>query len=163
MPAAHTGNGNGLAALIAPLMDGTATAPARLDADLVSGCNDEPDRLALAQVAGTVKSLSGKNSLFGGVLAQSLLLCAPWPVPSVRLAVPTAKGAPPILVLATASDPVTPGSGSQHTAHELDSGVLVNWLGSGHGALGQSACATQAAQGFLINGHIPANPTTCPP
>jgi hypothetical protein len=101
--------------------------------------------------------------LFGGLLAQSLMLCGPWPVPSRPLAKPTAKGAPPILVLSTANDPVTPGTGSQRTAHQLSSGVLVNWLGSGHGALGQSACATQAAQHYLINGTVPANPTTCPP
>jgi len=160
---AINGNGAGLEAIVAPVMSGTETDPARLDADLVSGCNDEPDRLAQAQVATTVKSLSGKDPLFGGVLAQDLTLCAPWPVPNVRLAVPVAKGAPPVLVLATANDPVTPGTGSQRTAHELDAGVLVNWLGSGHGALAQSACATQAAQGFLINGRVPANPTTCPP
>lgn len=157
------GDGTGLEALVDPVMNGTSTDPARLDADLVSGCNDDPDRLAQAQVAGTVKTLGGKDPLFGGALAQSLLLCAPWPVPNVRLALPTAKGAPPILVLATRNDPVTPATGSQRTAHQLDSGVLVNWLGSGHGALGQSACATQAAQGFLINGKVPANPTTCPP
>lgn len=160
---AINGDGGGLAGIVAPVMSGTETDPARLDADLVSGCNDEPDRLAQAQVATTVKSLSAKDPLFGGVYAQDLLLCAPWPVPNVRLAVPVAKGAPPILVLATANDPVTPGTGSQHTAHELGAGVLVNWLGSGHGALAQSACATQAAQGFLVNGRVPANPTTCPP
>ncbi|HEX4721524.1 MAG TPA: alpha/beta fold hydrolase [Pseudonocardiaceae bacterium] len=160
---ARNGDGDGLTALIAPVVDGTETDPARLDADLVSGCNDQPDRLATAQVAGTAKTLSARDPLFGGVLAQDLLLCAPWPVQNVRLAPPTAKGTPTILVLATANDPVTPGTGSQHTAHQLAAGVLVNWLGSGHGALGRSACATQAAQGFLINGHVPANPTTCPP
>ena len=160
---ARAGNGDGLVALIGPVKDGTATDPARLDAQLVSGCNDQPDRLAQAEVTATVKSLSGKDPLFGGVLAQSLLLCAPWAVPSVHLARPTAQGAPPILVLSTANDPVTPGTGTARTAHNLGSGVLVNWLGSGHGALGQSGCATQAAQGFLVNGHLPANPTTCPP
>ncbi len=66
-------------------------------------------------------------------------------------------------MLGTTNDPVTPGSGSERTAQQLDNGVLVNWLGSGHGALGQSACATQSAQNFLINGKVPANPTTCPP
>lgn len=160
---ARTGTGDGLVALVGPVKDGTATDPARLDAQLVSGCNDQPDRLAQAEVAATMKSLNGKDPLFGGVLAQTLLLCAPWAVPSQHLARPTAQGAPPILVLSTANDPVTPGTGAQRTAHSLNTGILVNWLGSGHGALGVSGCTTQAAQGFLVNGQPPANPTTCPP
>jgi pimeloyl-ACP methyl ester carboxylesterase len=161
--AARNGDGTGLAALVDPVVSGTETDPARLDADLVSGCNDQADRLAPDQVDTVMKSLSTKYPLFGGVLAQSLLLCGPWPVPSEQLAEPDAKGAPPILVISTANDPITPMIGSQRTAQQLDSGVLVNWLGSGHGALGQSECTTLAAQAFLVDGHVPANPTTCPP
>ncbi|HEY1570182.1 MAG TPA: alpha/beta fold hydrolase [Pseudonocardiaceae bacterium] len=160
---AHGGDGTDLAAFVAPVVAGTEIDPPRLDADLAAGCNDQQDRLAPAQVSTTMKAWTGAFPLFGGLLAQSLLLCGPWPVPDRPLAKPTAKGAPPILVLSTANDPVTPGTGSQRTAQQLDSGVLVNWLGSGHGALGQSACATQAAQHYLINGTVPANPTTCPP
>jgi pimeloyl-ACP methyl ester carboxylesterase len=161
--ATRTGDGSGLAALIEPMVSGTETDPARLDAQLVSGCNDQADRLAPDQVSTVQKSLSTKYPLFGGVFAQSLLLCGPWPVPNQQLAKPTAQGAPPILVLSTANDPVTPVIGSQRTAQQLDSGILVNWLGSGHGALGESSCTTVAAQGFLVDGHLPANPTTCPP
>jgi pimeloyl-ACP methyl ester carboxylesterase len=160
---AHGGDGTALAAFVAPVVAGSETDPPRLDADLAAGCNDQRDRLAPAQVTATMKSWTGAFPLFGGLMAQSLLLCGPWPVPNQPLPRPTAKGAPPILVLSTADDPVTPGTGSQRTAQQLDSGVLVNWLGSGHGALGQSACATQAAQHYLINGTVPANPTTCPP
>jgi pimeloyl-ACP methyl ester carboxylesterase len=160
---ARAGDGTGLNAFVSPVVSGTSTDPARLDADLVSGCNDQTDRLAPNQVAGTMKSWTGAYPLFGGMFAQDLLLCGPWPVPSRSPAQPTAKGAPPILVLSTENDPITPGTGSDRTAHQLDSGVLVSWLGSGHGALGQSACATQSAQRFLVNGQVPANPTTCPP
>lgn len=157
------GDGAGLAAFIGPIVSGTATDPARLDAELVSGCNDQSGRLAPAQVSSTMTAWAKAYPLFGGLLAQDLLLCGPWPVPSKPLPLPTAKGAPPILVLSTQNDPVTPGTGSTKTAQELDNGVLVNWLGSGHGALGQSACATQAAQNYLVAGKVPENPTTCPP
>ena len=160
---AKAGDAGGLDAFVSPVVSGTETDPARLDADLVSGCNDQTDRLAPNQVTGTMRSWSTAYPLFGGLLAQDLLLCGPWPVPDQPLPKPVGKGAPPILLLSTANDPVTPGTGSQRTAQQLDSGVLVNWLGSGHGALGQSACATQAAQHYLINGTVPANPTTCPP
>jgi pimeloyl-ACP methyl ester carboxylesterase len=160
---ARGGNGTALAAFVDPVVSGSSTDPARLDADLVSGCNDQEDRLAPDQVSNTMKSWTGTYPLFGGLIAQDLLLCGPWPVPSQELPKPTAKGVPPILVLSTENDPVTPGTGSTRTAQQLASGVLVSWLGSGHGALGQSACATQAAQNFLVNGRVPANPTTCPP
>lgn len=160
---AKGGDGTALAAFVDPVVIGSQTDPARLDADLVSGCNDQQQRLAPDQVTSTMKSWTTTYPLFGGLLAQDLLLCAPWPVPAGPPEQPTAKGAPPILVLSTENDPITPGSGSQSTAHQLTDGVLVNWLGSGHGALNQSACATQSAQNFLVNGKVPANPTTCPP
>lgn len=160
---AKAGDGTGLAAFVEPVVSGTATDPARLDAELVSGCNDETDRLAPNQVAGTLKSWTTAYPLFGALLAQDLLLCGPWPVPDQAPAQPRGKGTPPILVLSTENDPITPGPGSDRTAQQLASGVLVSWLGSGHGALGQSACATQAAQRYLVDGHVPANPTTCPP
>jgi pimeloyl-ACP methyl ester carboxylesterase len=160
---ARGGDGSGLAAFVDPVVVGSQIDPARLDAELVSGCNDEADRLAPDQVSTTMKSWTTTYPVFGGLLAQDLLLCGPWPVPGQPLEQPTAKGAPPILVLSTENDPVTPAAGSQRTAQQLDSGVLLNWLGSGHGALGQSACATAAAQNFLVNGKVPANPTTCPP
>lgn len=160
---ARAGDGTGLAAFVDPIESGTTTDPARLDANLVSGCNDQSDRLAPGQVTSTMKAWAQAYPLFGGLIAQDLLLCAPWPVPGQPLPSPTAKGTPPILVLSTRNDPVTPGSGSTKTAQELDNGVLVDWLGSGHGALGQSACATQAAQNYLIAGKVPENPTTCPP
>lgn len=160
---AAAGDGTALAAFVDPVMIGSQTDPPQLDADLVSGCNDQQDRLAPDQVTGTMKSWTSAYPLFGGLLAQDLLLCGPWPVPSQPPEQPTAKGAPPIVVLSTQNDPVTPGTGSQRTAQQLDNGVLVNWLGSGHGALGRSACATQSAQNFLVNGKVPANPTTCPP
>jgi pimeloyl-ACP methyl ester carboxylesterase len=160
---ARAGDGTGLAAFTNPVSAGSDTDPARLDADLVSGCNDQEDRLAPGQVVATMTSWRTTFPLFGGLLAQDLLLCAPWPVPNQPPEDPAAKGAPPILVLSTQDDPVTPAPGSQRTAQQLASGVLVNWLGSGHGALGQSACATQATGNFLIDGKVPANPTTCPP
>jgi pimeloyl-ACP methyl ester carboxylesterase len=160
---AHQGDGTGIAAIVDPVLTGTPTDPARLDADLVSGCSDEQDRLSPGQVMSLATSWRGQFPLFGGLVAQSLLLCAPWPVPNQPLTKPTAKGAPPILVLSTADDPVTPLTGTQRTAQQLDSGVLVNWLGTGHGALGQSVCATQAAQNYLVGGRVPQNPTTCPP
>jgi pimeloyl-ACP methyl ester carboxylesterase len=160
---ARGGDGSELGAFVQPVVTGTETDPARLDADLASGCNDTKERLAPDQVSTTMRAWTDAYPLFGGLMAQELLLCGPWPVPSQVPPKPTGRGTPPILVLATENDPVTPGSATDHTAAQIGSSILVRWLGSGHGALGQSACATQATQHFLINGTIPADPTTCPP
>lgn len=160
---ARTGNGSVLAGLVEPLLTGTQYDPARLDADLVSGCNDQPDRLSPAQVSAAITAWGRKAPLFGALYAQRMLWCAPWPVPVQQLPKPNAPGTPPILVLSTANDPVTPGGGSQRTAADLANGVLVGWQGSGHGALGASSCATKAATAFLINGTVPQNFTSCPP
>jgi pimeloyl-ACP methyl ester carboxylesterase len=157
------GNGAGLAGLIAPELTGSPVDPPQIDAELVSGCNDVPDRLSPGQVSADMKNWAATQPLFGALYAQNLLQCGPWPVPSQPLPKPTAPGTPPILVISTASDPLTPQTGSQRTAQSLDSGVLVNWAGAGHGALGQSGCATSAAQNFLVAGKVPANGTACPP
>ena len=149
--------------MIGPELTGTPEDPPQLDADLASGCNDVADRLSPGQVSSDVKSWASKAPLFGALYAQNLLLCAPWPVPTQPLPKPTAPNTPPILVISTASDPLTPETGTQRTAQSLDSGVLLTWAGAGHGALGQSSCATSAAQNFLIGGKVPASGTACPP
>jgi pimeloyl-ACP methyl ester carboxylesterase len=159
---AKAGDATGLAGVLEPVSSGTTYDPARLDARLASGCNDVSDRLAPAQVASDVKDWSAKEPLFGGVFAQDLLLCAPWPVAGPPLPKPTAAHTPPILVLSTADDPVTPQTGTERTAQTLVTGVLVNWAGAGHGALGYSTCATTAAQNFLVAGRVPADSTACP-
>jgi pimeloyl-ACP methyl ester carboxylesterase len=161
--AAQHGDGAGLAALVAPIRTGGADDPPRLDAELVSGCNDLVDRPAPAQVSALITAWGRLDPLFGAVYAQRLLWCAPWPVPDQQLPRPSAPGTPPILVLSTANDPVTPAAGSERTATDLVNGVLVDWQGSGHGAIGVSSCATNAVTGFLVTGTVPQNNTTCPP
>lgn len=163
LASADNGNVDGLAALIRPMLTGSLYDPAGLDAMLASGCNDEPTRLAPAQVTAALKTLNGRYPLFGGLYGDQLLWCAPWPVISQPLPKPTAAGAPPMLVISTANDPETPQAGTQQTAQDLVSSELVAWQGSGHGALGRSACATSVAQRFLVEGQEPPSMTACPP
>jgi pimeloyl-ACP methyl ester carboxylesterase len=161
---ARSGDIGGIAALVAPLLTGPDRNPARLDPELVTGCNDTSTRLSPDRVARTVADWRGKYPFFGGLFADQLLWCSPWPVPQqtppTTLGVP---GAPPVLVLSTASDPVTPESGTQRTAQQLTAGISVAWQGGGHGALITSPCATAAAQHFLVDGRVPTDGTVCPP
>jgi pimeloyl-ACP methyl ester carboxylesterase len=161
--AARQGNVEGLAELIAPVVLGTDEQAPLLDAELVVGCNDTKTRLTVEQLSAIARDWNAKYPLFGPISAQRLAMCGVWPVPSTPVPTPTAKGAPPIVVLGTASDPVTPLPGTERAAGQLADAVVVSWQGGGHGALGLSACATSAAREFLELGTVPRHGTTCPP
>jgi pimeloyl-ACP methyl ester carboxylesterase len=161
---ARSGDVSGLASLVAPLLSGPERNPARLDAALVTGCNDTTTRLSPDRVARTAADWRGKYPLFGGAFAEQLLWCSPWPVPQQQPPpAPSVPAAPPVLVLSTASDPLTPESGTKRTAEALTTGVSVEWQGGGHGALPISPCATEAAQRFLVDAKVPTSGTVCPP
>jgi pimeloyl-ACP methyl ester carboxylesterase len=161
--AARKGDGVGLEALLAPVVQGSDEQAPTFDADLVVGCNDTKTRLTVQQVTSTAQEWTKKYPMFGGLVAQRLVLCGVWPVPSQPVGTPTAKGSPPIVVLGTAADPVTPLEGTDRAAHQLANAVLVSWQGGGHGALGVSSCATESAIAFLADGKVPRDGTACPP
>jgi hypothetical protein len=119
-------------------------------------------RIPPERVTGLTKDWREKHPLFGAMFAHRLLLCASFPVPTT-VKPPSLPGAPPMLVLSTATDPITPQQGTERAAGQLPAGVVVGWQGGGHGALGLSQCATAAAKDFLINAKVPANGTVCPP
>jgi pimeloyl-ACP methyl ester carboxylesterase len=163
LAAAKDGDGSGLVALLTPRVLGSDVQAASLDGALVTTCNDMKTRLSPEQVKTAAREWETKYPLFGPVTAQRLAFCGPWTVPDHPVPTPTGRGAPPILVLGTASDAVTPQEGTERAAQQLDSGVLVSWEGGGHGALGYSPCATTAATKFLADGAVPRNGTVCPP
>jgi pimeloyl-ACP methyl ester carboxylesterase len=160
---ARAGDGNGLLKYVKPLLEDTREQPATLDISLVTGCNDTKTRLALERLNQTSKDWRSRYPLFGGVLAEDLVLCSAWSVAAQPPLALNGRGLPPLVVLSTASDPVTPQPGTERAAQQLTSAVQISWQGSGHGALGQSSCATDAVQNFLADGKVPAAGTACPP
>lgn len=163
LASANNGDGSGLQAMLAPTVLGSDVQAASLDGTLVTTCNDMKARLSPGQVETAAKEWQDRYPLFGPLAAQRLAFCGPWTVPDHPLPTPTGRGAPPILVIGTANDAITPLEGSQRAAQQLDSGVFLSWEGAGHGALGFSPCATTAATAFLVDGAIPRNGTVCPP
>ncbi|HEX6354088.1 alpha/beta hydrolase [Actinophytocola sp.] len=163
LAAARSGDGSGLAALLAPYVVSSREQAAAIDGGLVTTCNDMGTRLSPEQVTKAATEWQDKYPLFGPIAAQQLAFCAPWSIPDHPLPTPTGRGAPPILVLATASDAITPLEGTERGAQQLDTGVLVTWQGGGHGALGASTCATDVANRFLSDAAVPRNGTVCPP
>ncbi|GAA3458788.1 alpha/beta hydrolase [Saccharothrix longispora] len=160
--AAEGGDGTKLTSFVEPLLLDSDDNPPWLDAGIVTGCNDTTTRIPPERVAGLTEDWRGKHPLFGAYFARKLLTCGPFPVPQPAT-VPKLVGAPPIVVLTSAADPVTPAAGGERAAQALPAGVLIGWQGAGHGALGNSSCATTAARDFLVDAKVPTSGTVCPP
>jgi pimeloyl-ACP methyl ester carboxylesterase len=157
------GDTSGLAALLEPVLTGSKLQAATLDGTLVTTCNDTKTRLSPERIEQFGDDWTSRFPMFGPLAAQRLALCSPWTVPNQPLPTPTARDAPPIVVLGTASDAVTPAEGTERAAQQLASAALVSWQGGGHGALGFSPCATKAAVSFFADAKVPRNGTVCPP
>jgi pimeloyl-ACP methyl ester carboxylesterase len=160
---ARSGHSDGLAALAGPVVHETDDLPARYDGSLVTRCNDTRDRLSSAQLAATVQDWTTRYPVFGGLIAQWLAVCSPWPVATHPVTTPEIPQAPPIVVVATATDGVTPMSGTERAAQQMTTAALVSWQGAGHGAVGVSPCATDAVYAFFNDGKVPRDGTVCPP
>ena len=89
--------------------------------------------------------------------------CSNWPLPVAKL--PTtfdAKGAPPIIVVATTNDPATPYAGGVSLSKQLSSGVLVTHKGEGHTVYAQGDdCVDSTVDAYLINGTVPTSDPMC--
>ncbi len=117
---------------------------------------DPSDYPSLAEMAGR------SAPVFGPLLTWGLLGCATWPAPPTRTPAPASDaGAPPILVVGTTGDPVTPYGWAVSLAGELHGGVLLTWQGQSHVASYYSPCVRSAADAYLVGGTLPAPATTC--
>jgi pimeloyl-ACP methyl ester carboxylesterase len=160
---ARDGDATGIVTLLTATYVGSEAQAPSLDGALVTACNDTRTRLSADQITKTAEEWHKQFPIFGGLAAQQLAFCGPWTIPDHPLPTPTGRGAPPILVLGTASDAITPLDGTAKAAQQLDSGVLLTWQGGGHGAIGFSPCATTAAVNFLTEAAVPRDGTVCPP
>lgn len=161
--AAKAGQADQLFSWIKPMLLDTRDQPAGLDIALVTECNDTKTRLALERLNSTAKDWRTRYPLFGGVMAESLVLCSAWSVAARPPLSLSGQGLPPLVVISTASDPVTPEAGTQRAAQQLPSAVMMSWQGAGHGSIQNSSCVFAAAKGFLVDGKVPAAGTACPP
>ncbi len=126
-------------------------------------CLDRQDVTGPAQVAAQLPTFERASPTFGRYIAWSGLPCAYWPVPpSGRPAPVAAPGAPPVLVVGTTGDPATPYAWAVSLAEQLDSGVLLTYVGSGHTAYRHgSSCIDDAVDRYLLEGQPPAAGTRC--
>ena len=126
-------------------------------------CNDDPDAGGTAsdwdaQAAAEKKAYP----FFGGTSSAMDAYCRGWGHQGKTPPQEThAKGSDPILVVGIKGDIQTLYSWAQSLAGQLDNGHLLTVEGYGHGAFNKNTCATTAITGFLVNGTMPAEGTTC--
>ena len=178
---------DGLTAMLAPAMtnhDGTLMAKAKQGSPglspemtaeeaarsanaMVLGnavvCNDNPDTGSTASEMDAQAAAERKAyPFFGGDSNADEAYCRGWghrgttPPQETR-----AEGSAPILVVGITGDVQTIYSWSQSLAGQLDNGHLLTVEGYGHGAFNRNTCATTAITGFLVNGTMPDEGTTC--
>lgn len=164
-----------LAAALASYEDGNRSAGAAMSGGYASGgstngadaeeainCLDHPVDRNPSSYPGLAAQLGASAPVFGPYLAWGLLGCATWPAPPTRTPAPASDpGAPPILVVGTTGDPVTPYAWAVALARELSGGVLLTWRGQSHVAYYYSACVRAIDQAYLVAGTLPAPGTVC--
>ena len=126
-------------------------------------CNDDPDTGGTASDWDAQSAAEKKTyPFFGGTSNAMDAYCRGWghrgktPPRETR-----AKGSDPILVVGIKGDIQTLYSWAQSLAGQLDNGHLLTVEGYGHGAFGTNNCATTAITGFLVDGTMSADGTTC--
>ena len=141
-------------------MDSTANRQIMFTAVI---CNDNPDTGATASEWDAQAAAERKaHPFFGGTSSGTEAYCRGWghrgttPPQETR-----AEGSAPILVVGITSDTQTLYSWSQSLAGQLDNGHLLTVEGYGHGAFSRNTCAATAITGFLVNGTMPDEGTTC--
>ncbi len=137
-------------------------SPNAVSAEQAIDCLDHPVDRDPASYVAQAASAGLSAPVFGPLLAWGLLGCAVWPALPTRSPTPASDpGAPPILVIGTTGDPVTPYAWAEALAGELSGGVLLTWQGADHVASFYSACVRVASQTYLVDGTLPSPGTVC--
>ena len=132
------------------------------DANLAVNCADTKDAPTVDEVRALQGEWRKKYPLFGGPLAVGMLPCTFWPGDRDPYPAGAAAGAPPIVVVGTTGDPATPYENTADLASMLGTGQVLTWEGEGHTAYPNTACITNAVDGYLIDLRVPQKNLRCP-
>lgn len=142
--------------------DGTYTS--EWSAFLAISCADGPV-LSPAALAKLERRAAVETPIFGAATLGLSLPCSYWPVPVVN-PVPapvTAPDAPPIVVVSTTGDPVTPLAWAEGLARQLGTARLVTVDGTAHtSTLGGNPCLDDALVRYLVALRPPGPDLHCP-
>ena len=102
------------------------------EANAAVNCLDAPAP-TLAQIEAAAPAAEAAAPVFGLQNLYGEAGCSVWPVPATGRVGPIhAAGSPPIVVVGSTGDPVTPYRWAQSLAAELSHGVLLTRVGDGH-------------------------------
>jgi pimeloyl-ACP methyl ester carboxylesterase len=125
-------------------------------------CLDAPHPMGADAWRAAADRAARTSPRFGRTAANELLPCAFWPANTLRPLVVDARGAPPILVIGSTGDAATPFDQAERVANDLRRSALLAVDLAGHIALGDSACADEAATRYLVDLITPAVDARCP-
>lgn len=162
LAAARGGNLDPVSEIVQQGLGGTDVARQQ-SGRLVYRCNDSAQRLGGTELAAAATAARGAAPLFGPFDVGLVGVCASWPATETPLAAVRATGAPPLLVVGAAEDPVAPYSSVRSLTTQLDSATLLTWQSGTHGAYPTSNCVAAAVNAYLLGGTAPAAGTLCPP
>jgi pimeloyl-ACP methyl ester carboxylesterase len=132
-----------------------------LEANAAVDCLDEPPT-TVAQVEAAAATAKRDAPVFGELDLYGDLTCAEWPVKSTGTVAPVrAAGSPPILVVGSTGDPITPYQWAQAVASQLQNAVLLTRVGDGHTGYGASSCVRTLVDQYLISLSVPPAGTRC--
>ena len=132
------------------------------EAESAVDCLDAPSP-SVRQLIADGREVAKEAPAFGLLDLYSELTCAVWPVKATGTVGPiSAPGSPPIVVVGSTGDPITPYRWAVSLAHQLHRGVLLTRVGDGHTGYGASQCVRNAVDSYLVDRKAPAAGTRCP-
>jgi len=134
-----------------------------LEAFIAINCLDYPvetDRAVIAEQNEQIRAVAPTTadpSPLGDVL------CANWPHQfEGELGPVSGAGAAPILVVGTTGDPATPYQWAEALAEQLESGVLLTYVGEGHIAYDEgNPCIVDVVDAYFLSGTVPVDGLVC--
>jgi pimeloyl-ACP methyl ester carboxylesterase len=131
------------------------------EANAAINCLQAPSP-SLAALAAAAPAARAAAPVFGPLNLDSQAQCAVWPIPATGTVGPIrAAGSPPIVVVGSTGDPVTPYRWAQSLAGELANAVLLTRVGLGHTAYRSSSCVRSWVDRYLITLATPPPATRC--
>jgi pimeloyl-ACP methyl ester carboxylesterase len=126
-------------------------------------CLDRDDYVPWQQISALMPSFTKASPTFGKAFATLLASCEFYPVQTHhKTSAIRAVGAPPIVVIGTTRDPVTPLAWARALASQLQSGILVTRNGDGHTAYSEgNTCINNAVENYFVHGIVPRKNLAC--
>lgn len=125
-------------------------------------CTDRPWPSGTAAYGSLLAAAETASPHLGAERATMALPCGSWPTTDLPHTV-VAPGTPPILVVSSIGDPITPYQWGVQAAHSLANGVLLTSESHGHTAYGAngSSCLDGHVDDYIVNAAPPTPGTAC--